>query len=103
MILKIETVTNSWRFIDSIAIVHTDIITPEKYKKQYDGNGRAYNSVLLSYYEQKDGELIRTTENCSFSIKEITAYFKDNRSENYLTDRTVYLMSDEGKTIERIN
>lgn len=102
MILKIETHGNGWRFIDSIATLHTDVMNTEKYKKEYGGMGRTYDGVFLTLYAQKDGELICETENC-LPVKEIIAYFKDGHSENYLTDRTVYLMSDEGKTIERIN
>lgn len=111
MILKIATGsgTGAWRFIDKISEVNVRPTSPEIYNKEYAGHGRYFDLVELNYVVSTDGNatllfqegvpLPKAPDNI---VKEI---WTNRNGDNYniLLDVECYLMSDEGKTIERIN
>ena len=106
MILKLESNENGWLFIDNIQRVCVEPTSVEKYTKDYGGNGRTWDGVYLQYYSEKDGTIVNKSNVTSFPVKEITAYFNDGGSydkQSFLVDGVTYLMSDEGRTVERIN
>lgn len=104
MILKMATHTEgSWRYVEMVAQLHVEDMDPVKYLKNYNGAGRSHDGVWLRHYKELNGGLKQINENFIGSLKEITVYLYGDTSLNYITDQPVYLMSDEGKTIERIN
>jgi len=60
------------------------------------------NQKLEEVYEFGSPTIIESTEK---NVNKLNLFikFSDFRQENYLIDSEVYLLNDEGKTIERIN
>lgn len=102
MILKIAC-GDGWRLIDNIAEITTSEMSPQKYEKEYGAAGRNYEWVFLTHYTLTDKGLTLNTADCILPLKEMVVYFKDGKSAAYINDRLTFVMSDEGKTIERIN
>lgn len=102
MILKINT-SRGWRFIDGITELNNETMTPEIYEKEYKSHGRAYDMIVLFYHTLDEKGLHNNSSEASWSIREIWFKSKNTDAQTCLIDSEAYLMSDEGKTIERIN
>jgi hypothetical protein len=86
MILKIAT-EKGWKFSDNIKDFYYTLLSAKEYKEA---------NKKYTFYN-----LIHHSDDCSF--KELFLELKNGGSEIWITDSEFYLMSDEGKTIERIN
>ena len=98
MILKIAT-EKGWKFSDNIRHLYVDNIGVNdynEYKKKYN-----YTN-LLKHTIKNDDSIVQTTLEVSH-LKEIFLEGILGGDEIWLTDSETYIMTDEGKTIERIN
>lgn len=75
-------------------------ITPDVYAKEYDTT--RYDSTALLHHEMSDKQLKPIVKGTKYGIIELVVFFTDGKSEKYMTDSEVYLVSSNGKTIERI-
>lgn len=108
MILKIAT-GNGWRFLDKVKELHVEEFASEvAFNKQDKPGSGIYDNVFLHYHELKANRTVKRNDslcnsNKFVSLVEIIPTFIGGESKVYLADLAVYLMSDEGKTVERIN
>ena len=110
MILKIATPGpngngTGWRFIDNVKEVSSYQIVLDDYNKSVEsGSEYGYKDVFLTYHDLNYGTgLLKQVGNVRYDIIGMVAYMKDGSYNVYIADLAVYVMSDEGKTIERIN
>lgn len=122
MILKIATGDNAWRFIDRIKSIQTFHYTSQKYNEQYlNAVTRQYDDFFLNYHtigevSKNDPTKIygnaipdifwqakSTTVDAEWGLVELIPVLDNGMIQVYLADLSVYLLSDEGKTIERIH
>ena len=103
MILKIA-VNEGWKFIDGIKEVYVEKVDINNWQS------RMYSDVFLTYHnfvsETGKGVIgIRKNDNCGDinAPSEVSAEFLDGSHKVYLADLSVYILSNEGKTVERIN
>jgi|ERR1041385_1843053 hypothetical protein len=115
MILKIAT-GNGWTFIDNVKEVHVEEYLGDRYNKEADAGRRtAYADVFLHYHRLNDDGTIAMdkskmdqpgkpiTDLRDWKYVELLPTFNNGEVKLYVADLAVYLMSEAGKTIERIN
>ena len=107
MILKFSY-AEGWHFIDRIKEVQVRCIDIESYNKEIlDGLKTSYANVFFSYHHlEPDGSIRENSKHHeSGTTPKVQIYATTNNGELdvYLADLSVFLLSDEGKTIERIN
>lgn len=106
MVLKIHLPTESgWKFIDGIkepTVKYLDRNTVDDVK--------TYHEVFLGCHKVVDNKVLLKAENIEADkerpIGLVEIWYRNGEDNNYsaiLIDITTYLLSDEGKTIERIN
>ena len=104
MVLKIAG-NDGWKFIDGIKEVFMKKISIDKWEP------REYDDVFL-YYHSLLGEtgkgIVGIKRNDGYDesvdrVVEVTVKLENNEYKVYIADLAVYLLSNEGKTIERIN
>lgn len=104
MILKIA-VNEGWKFIDGIKEIYVEKVDIKNW------TSRIYSDVFLTYHtlvsETGKGVIgIRKNDNCGDLLNvpsEVSVEFSDGSHNFYLVDLSVYILSNEGKTVERIN
>lgn len=110
MIVKIAT-ESGWKYSDNVKDFYVENVTVQKCNEE----NKAYSYTNLVNHETKkaladgiDGAFQRTVKAKSamtrgnVQLKELFLGGRDNGSEIWLIDTEVFLMNDEGKTIERI-
>lgn len=112
MILKIST-SDGWKFYDNIKEFLSNKLMLPEYNKIDATLNRKFHAVYLIYCTlQPDGRItknvpanvpVETDYDKDTCIVELVPTFRNGESEIYIADSAVYLLSDEGKTIERIN
>lgn len=103
MVLKIKTI-NGWKFIDGIVEINVEETSPDKYNTDYGGHGRLYDDMFLYYHKCDKALTVIDNNNVNnMGVKEIHFAHKSGANKTFIADTFVYLLSDEGKTIERIN
>ena len=108
MILKIYG-NEGWNFKDKVKNVFVKPLEVTQYNN--NENRIVWDDVFISRYKledktfnilQSDGFFESHNSN-ELKIVKISVMFESGLYNTYLVDSAVYLMSDEGKTIERIN
>jgi hypothetical protein len=113
MILKIST-SEGWKFYDNIK----EILSSKKMLPQYNEevaplNKKFYANYLVYCTLQTDGRItknmpsivpvVETGYDKDTSVIELVPTFRNGETEIYIADCAVYLLADDGKTIEKIN
>ena len=98
MILKIKNnrtknETQGWRLIDQVKTVVFDHIPYEEFEiwKEQKMNKNNYKKFFIYDKNQKNEE---------YSI--IYVEYKDKTGDIFVTDYDVYILNDEGKTVEKV-
>jgi hypothetical protein len=105
MILKIAY--DGWKFIDNIKEPHIRFYQKSDETLVWDEAFLLHHDVMI------EGSSDKPDRRVGFRAKEVmneplpgilsVSYLKDGQYYKIMTDCTVYLMNDEGKTIERLN
>jgi hypothetical protein len=112
MILKIST-SEGWKFYDNIKEFLSNKLTLPQYNNTDAVMNRTFHANYLVYCVlQPDGKITLNTpgnlpveigkENDT-SVVELIPTFRNGENEIYIADCAVYLLADDGKTIEKIN
>lgn len=100
MILKMKK-ENGWTYRDGVVRIETTEIKPDTINNEEVLHRIAEDTGFMDY-EWISDYLTPKSKNPR-TIKELFVTFKNGEGQITLTDNDVFLMSDEGKTVERIN
>lgn len=97
MILKIQS-GKGWRYLEGVSEFGS-----QDFEKSTIRPKLIFEEIIINHHHLQNDEIVPDKTNMGFPMKHI--WFKNKSSEikQYLVDSETYLMSDEGKTIERIN
>jgi len=102
MVLKFADV-NGWQFIDKVKKLTQTPIDVKEFNNDGGLAVRTFDEIVLYSYNIFQEILIPIGGQSENNIKYINAYLEDGSNFYLLSDLAIYLLSDEGKTIERIN
>ena len=114
MVLKLAT-EYGWVFIDGVKEINVNAVDIQKYnetlhfsdgdyiRQGYTPTGKFYNNIILFHHKMNEGKIYSNDTNVEFGVVELIPTLNNGEQLIYITDLAAYLLSDIGKTIERIN
>ena len=102
MVLKIAY-EGGWRFIDKIKEVFVTPVNISDFANNKEQN-RNFDEVFFTNLKISGNEIIPILgqEPLDSRVCQLTVLMNNDEHKQYLADLAIYLLSDEGKTIERI-
>lgn len=95
MVLKIATGTG-WLFVDGVKRLDVRPTT--------NIDGLVAKDIIFTHNRIKENGDIESTETgCNYPAVRLFATMENSDADFYFADLAVYLMSNDGKTIERVN
>ena len=103
MVLKIDY-KDGWQFVDKIKEIFVTPINVVKFAEDKEQN-RNFDEVFFTNMDIVGNKIVPRPEGTPTDSKicEVVVLMNNGEYKRYLADLAIYLLSDEGKTIERIN